>query len=49
MDQRRLTCACTQQFTEDEFRKHYTSCSLFKQQFKEFDSKFGELLNIFRT
>ena len=44
MDQRKLTCVCGQQFSEDEFARHYSSCQLFKQQFREFDSKFGELL-----
>ena len=44
MDQRKLKCVCGQQFLEEEFGKHYTQCSLFKQQFKEFDTKFGELL-----
>jgi len=47
MDQRKLTCACTQQFTEEEFERHYRSCSSFKTQFKEFDSKFGELLKAY--
>ena len=47
MDQRKLTCVCTQQFTEEEFLRHYGSCSLFKTQFKEFDSKFGELLKAY--
>ena len=44
MDKRKLKCVCGQQFLEEEFGKHYTQCSLFKQQFKEFDTKFGELL-----
>ena len=44
MDQRKLTCVCGQQFSEEEFARHYSSCQLFKQQFREFDSKFGELL-----
>ena len=44
MDQRKLSCSCGQQFTEEEFIRHYGGCQPFKQQFKEFDSKFGELL-----
>jgi len=44
MDQRKLTCSCGQQFNEEDFTRHYTICVPFKQQFKEFDSKFGELL-----
>ena len=44
MDQRKLTCVCGQQFSEEEFSRHYCTCQPFKQQFKEFDSKFGELL-----
>ena len=47
MDQRNLTCACGEQFSEDNFRRHYGSCQPFKQQFKEFDSKFGELLKAY--
>ena len=47
MDQRKLECVCKQQFTEEEFARHYISCMLFKQQFKEFDSKFGELLKAY--
>ncbi len=44
MDQRKLTCSCGQQFSEEEFTKHYNTCQQFKHQFKEFDTKFGELL-----
>ena len=44
MDQIKLSCGCGQQFTEEEFARHYGTCRPFKQQFKEFDSKFGELL-----
>ena len=44
MDQNKITCACGQQFLEEEFGKHFGVCQPFKQQFKEFDSKFGELL-----
>ena len=44
MDQRKLTCACGQQFSEEEFGKHYSSCLPFRQKFKEFDIKFGDLL-----
>ena len=47
MDQRKLSCACGQQFTEEEFARHYGTCQPFKQQFKEFDSKFGELLKAY--
>ena len=47
MDQRKLTCACGQQFSEEDFGRHYSSCQPFKQQFKEFDSKFGELLKAY--
>ena len=44
MDQRKITCICSQQFLEEEFARHYSTCQAFKQQFREFDSKFGELL-----
>ena len=47
MDQRKLTCACGQQFNEEDFGRHYSTCQPFKQQFKEFDSKFGELLKAY--
>ena len=44
MDQRKITCVCGQKFAEEEFQRHFSSCQPFKSQFKEFDSKFGELL-----
>ncbi len=44
MDQMKITCVCSQKFNEEEFQKHFSSCQPFKSQFKEFDSKFGELL-----
>ena len=47
MDQRKLKCACGQQFLEEEFGKHYTGCQPFKHLFKEFDTKFGELLKAY--
>ena len=47
MDQRKLTCACGQQFNEEDFGRHYSTCQPFKQQFKEFDSKFVELLKAY--
>ena len=47
MDQRKITCSCGRQFTEEEFSKHFNSCQSFKLQFKEFDNKFGELLKAY--
>ena len=44
MDQKKITCVCGQKFVEEEFQSHFNSCHPFKSQFKEFDSKFGELL-----
>ena len=44
MDQRKITCVCGKRFDEEEFQRHFSSCQPFKSQFKEFDSKFGELL-----
>ena len=44
MDQRKITCVCGQKFAQEEFQRHFSSCQPFKSQFKEFDSKFGELL-----
>ena len=47
MDQHKITCSCNQQFTEEEFTKHYSSCHIFKSNFKDFDKNFGELLKSF--
>ena len=47
MDQKKIECACSQKFTEEEFKRHFNSCIPFRLQFKEFDSKFGKLLKLY--
>ncbi len=47
MDKIKLPCACGKKFIENEFDKHYKSCELFKRHFKDFDTKFGELLRVY--
>ena len=44
MDQRKLPCVCGQEFDEEQFVKHFSTCQDFKSKFREFDQKFGELL-----
>ena len=47
MNQRKIKCVCKEEFKEEEYTGHYYGCKQFKQQFKEFDSKLGELLKRF--
>ena len=47
MNQIKLPCCCGEKFSEEDLGKHYYSCQAFKQQFKLFDAKFGELLKIY--
>ena len=47
MDQTKLKCMCGEQFLPNDFTKHFGSCPQFKAEFKEFDSKFGELLKAY--
>ena len=47
MEQNNLKCMCGQIFTNNEFSKHFGGCQQFKAEFKEFDTKFGELLKAF--
>ena len=47
MDQNRLKCMCGETFSSAEFTKHFGQCQQFKAEFKEFDSKFGELLKAY--
>ena len=44
MDQKKITCECRLKFNEEEFERHFSSCQPFKLKFKEFDSKFSQLL-----
>ena len=47
MDLSTLKCICGQIYNEDQFSKHFRECRKFKDEFKEFDSKFGELLKTY--
>ena len=47
MDLSTLKCICGQIYNEDQFSKHFRECIKFKDEFKEFDSKFGELLKTY--
>lgn len=49
MDIKKIKCRCSNQFTEIEFSAHFKRCDSFKQYFKEFDIKFGELLKTYST
>lgn len=42
-----IKCKCGQLFKEADFEKHFSRCEGFKNYFKEFDSKFGDLLKRF--
>ena len=44
MDKSHLKCKCGQLMNETEFKNHFSKCKDFKNDFKEFDSQFGELL-----
>jgi len=44
MEQIKLSCACGAIFTEEEFANHFRECRPFKNVFREFDYKFGDLL-----
>ena len=39
-----VKCKCGQTFTEENFSRHFKSCSDFKSSFKQFDISLGELL-----
>jgi len=47
MDQNKLKCMCGETFSSNDFTKHFGGCQQFKAEFKEFDSKFGELLKAY--
>ena len=44
MEKIKLSCECGEEFSEEEFKKHYSSCHKFKIHFKDFDSKLSQLL-----
>lgn len=39
-----ILCKCNENFTEDQFTKHFGKCDEFRKYFKSFDAQFGELL-----
>ena len=47
MDQNMIKCMCGKEFIENDFVKHFGGCQPFKAEFKDFDSKFGELLKAY--
>ena len=44
MEKLKLFCECGEEFTEEEFKKHFNVCNKFKIHFKDFDSKLAKLL-----
>jgi len=44
MEKSKLFCECGEEFTEEEFKKHFNVCNKFKIHFKDFDSKLAKLL-----
>ena len=44
MEKPKLFCECGEEFTEEEFKTHYSICNKFKISFKDFDSKLAQLL-----
>ena len=39
-----IKCKCSIMIKEEQFIKHFPSCKAFRDSFKNFDQKFGELL-----
>ncbi len=39
-----IKCKCEEVFEERDFTKHFPTCGHFKNHFKTFDTKFGEIL-----
>ncbi len=42
-----IKCKCEEVFEERDFTKHFPACVHFKNHFKTFDTKFGEILREF--
>lgn len=42
-----VICKCHRDYTEEEFKKHFSRCDDFKKTFREFDCRFGELLKFY--
>ena len=47
MADKNIICECKQNFNEEQFSKHFSSCKDFKLTFNDFDSKFSFLLKQF--
>ena len=47
MDPNKLKCMCGETFNVNDFQNHFGKCQQFKAEFKDFDSKFGELLKAY--
>ena len=47
MDPNRIKCMCGETFNVGDFQNHFGKCQQFKAEFKDFDSKFGELLKAY--
>ena len=47
MDPNRLKCMCGETYNVSDFQNHFGKCQQFKAEFKDFDSKFGELLKAY--
>ena len=47
MDPNRIKCMCGETFNVADFQNHFGKCQQFKAEFKDFDSKFGELLKAY--
>ena len=47
MDPNKIKCMCGETFNGNDFQNHLGKCQQFKAEFKEFDSKFGELLKAY--
>ena len=44
MEKIKLFCECGEEFTEEEFKRHFNACHKFKIHFKDFDTKLAQLL-----
>ena len=44
MEELNIQCKCGQIMNENDFRQHFSRCKEFKNNFKDFDNQFGELL-----
>jgi len=47
MDINKIKCSCGQEFKASDFSNHFRICQQFKEEFKELDSKVGNLLKAY--